>query len=97
MIMPPVVRMGDICTGHPPYPPRPNVQGSPNVMVNGIPAHRVGDFWPPHCGPFTCHPGTAATGSSSVMVNGMPVCRMGDMVSCGSAMAIGSPNVMAGG
>jgi len=96
--MPPVHRMGDMGTGHGCWPPRPNIMGSPNVLVNGIPAHRVGDFWPTHCCPGpppNCHPGAAAMGSPTVMCNGRPLCRMGDMVNCGSFMAIGSPNVMA--
>ena len=95
--MPPVVRLGDVCTGHAPYPPRPNAEGSPDVFANGIPVHRVGDFWPPHCDPLSCHPGSAASGSGSVFANGIPVCRIGDAVNCGSMMAQGSPDVFAGG
>lgn len=45
----PVVRMGDICTGHGCYPARPNVAGSPDVYVNSLPVHRQGDAWAAHC------------------------------------------------
>lgn len=93
----PVVRLNDICTGHGCFPPRPNIQGSPNVFVNGRPAHRVGDAWAAHCCGVPCHAGTAAKGSSTVFVNGKPLCRVGDDVDCGSKMAQGSPNVFAGG
>lgn len=94
--MPAAHRLGDICTGHSCYPPRPNVQGSPNVFVNSIPSHRVGDGWGPHCC-GGCHRGHAACGSPNVFVNGKPKCRIGDAVDCGSKMATGSPNVFVNG
>lgn len=90
--MPAAVRKGDVCTGHQCYPSRPNVAGSPNVFVNGIPSHRQGDGWSVHCCIY-CHGGNAASGSPNVFVNGRPKCRIGDAVSCGSRMASGSPNV----
>ncbi|WP_313473956.1 PAAR domain-containing protein [Stutzerimonas kunmingensis] len=90
--MPAVHRLADVCTGHGPHPPRPNIQGSPDVLVNGRGVHRVGDGWAGHD-----HGGVMATGSSSVRVNGMAMARVGDRVSCGSLAATGSPNVFAGG
>jgi len=96
--MPAVVRLGDQCSGHNPcFPPRPNVQGSPDVFVNSLPVHRLGDAWDIHCCGPDCHDGVAASGSSNVFVNGKPVCRVGDSVSCGSTMAEGSPNVFVNG
>lgn len=95
--MPAAHRLGDICTGHGCYPPRPNIEGSPNVFVNGLPSHRQNDAWMPHCCGSSCHGGQAANGSSSVFVNGKPKCRIGDSVNCGSTMASGSPNVFVGG
>jgi len=96
--MPPVHRRGDIGTGHGCWPPRSNIQGSPNVFANGIPVHRQGDAWSIHCCPNNgCHGGILVAGSSSVYINGRQTGRIGDPVSCGSSAAMGSPNVFAGG
>ena len=43
--MPAVTRLGDLCTGHGAFPPRPSTGASPNVFVNGIAVHRKGDSW----------------------------------------------------
>lgn len=96
--MPAVARMGDMCTGHGCWNPRPNDEGSPDVFINGVPAHRLGDHWTTHCcfGSM-CHASALASGSGSVFVNGRPLGRIGDSVACGSAVAEGSPNVFAGG
>lgn len=95
--MPAASRLGDSCSGHGPYPPRPLTGGSGNVRINGIPAGRQGDSYGIHCSPKRCHSGSAAGGSSTVFVNGRPLVRVGDGVSCGSVSAMGSPNVFAGG
>lgn len=97
--MPAVARLGDICTGHGCWPPRPCVEGSPNVFINGRPAHRVGDAWAPHTCPAIpeTHASVQAQGSSKVFVNGRPLARIGDAVACGSKVATGSGNVFAGG
>ena len=47
--MPAVSRLGDHCTGHGPWPPRPSTGASPDVFVNGIAVHRKGDSWAVHC------------------------------------------------
>lgn len=90
-----VARLADLSTGHPPcYPPRPNIQGSPNVFVNGRPVHRVGDAYAPHCAPCIkgrpCHGAVLANGSPNVFVNGKQVGRIGDPVSCGCVVMTGS-------
>lgn len=95
--MPAVTRKGDICTGHGCFPARPNNEGSPDVFINGIAAHRVGDGWETHCCGSSCHGSTMASGSSTVFVNGKPLARIGDQVACGSSSAQGSPDVFAGG
>lgn len=96
--MPAATRKGDVCTGHGGFPPRVNDQGSSNVFINGIPAHRQGDHWVTHCDSSpSCHDSVAGQGSSSVFVNGKPLMRIGDPIECGSAVAQGSPNVFAGG
>tara|TARA_Y100000590_G_scaffold92893_1_gene105130 strand:+ start:2053 stop:2337 length:285 start_codon:yes stop_codon:yes gene_type:complete len=94
--MPAVTRLGDVCTGHGCFPSRPNVSASPNVFVNGIPVHRVGDSWDVHCC-GVCHSGVLASGSSTVFANVKQVGRIGDAVDCGSSVASGSGNVYAGG
>lgn len=96
--MPAVTRLGDSCTGHGTWPPRPSTGGSGDVFVNGIPAHRQGDAWAVHCNDVpVCHAGSLAEGSGTVFVNGKQLGRVGDSVSCGSAVAAGSGNVFAGG
>lgn len=93
--MPRAVRFGDISTGHGCWPPRPNDQASPNVIINGRGAHRVGDHWVAHTCPAIpeTHDGWASAGSPNVYVNGRQLHRVGDPVSCGDFAAQGSPNV----
>lgn len=96
--MPKAARLGDSCTGHDSWPPRGNNQGSPDVTINGIPAHRQGDSYPVHCNPVPqCHGAVLASGSSTVTINGKQAGRIGDPVSCGGVVAVGSPNVIIGG
>lgn len=95
--MPAVTRLGDNCTGHGCWPPRPNNQASSNVFVNGIAVHRQGDGWAVHCCGPACHAGNLAAGSATVYVNGKQCGRVSDPVNCGSTVAEGSPNVFAGG
>lgn len=100
--MPPVTRQGDSCSGHECFPPRNSTSGSPNVYVNGIPAHRQGDSWAVHACthpniPHGSHDSVLASGSSSVYVNSRQLGRIGDPVACGSNVASGSKNVYAGG
>lgn len=95
--MPAVTRLGDSCTGHGAFPPRPSTSASPNVNVNGIPVHRQGDSWAVHCNPTpSCHGSALAAGSGTVNVNGKGIGRVGDPVACGSSVAAGSGNVFAG-
>lgn len=93
--MPGIVRLGDKCSGHNGFPPRPNNQASSNVFVNNLGVHRVGDSWETHCN-NSCHSGIASSGSSTVFCNSKGVCRIGDSVSCGSTMVEGSTNTFAG-
>lgn len=92
--MPAVTRLGDICTGHGCWPPRPSISASPNVFANFIPVHRQGDKWAVHCCK-SCHGGVLAQGSPNVFVNNKQLGRIADPVSCGSQVASGSPNVFA--
>ena len=93
-----VTRLGDRCSGHGCYPSRPSTQGSPDVFVNGIAAHRQGDAWAMHgCAHCIPHGGVLARGSKTVFVNGLPVGRIGDPIDCGSRVMEGSVDVFAGG
>lgn len=96
--MPAVARLNDTCTGHGCWPSRPNAEASPDVFVNGRGAHRVGDAWAPHTCPSIpeTHGGSQAAGAVAVYVNGRRLARVGDAVSCGSAVATGSPDVDCG-
>ena len=97
--MPPVTRLGDDCTGLGSFPPRPSNGGRGNVFVNGIPEHRQGVGRAPHGSksPSPPHGSTLSSGSGTVFVNGKQCGRIGDPVACGSAVAVGSSNVFAGG
>lgn len=91
--MPAAHRHRDICDGHQyTIAPRPNIEASPDVFINGRGAHRVGDAWETHCS--TSNP-VQASGSPTVFVNGRPLARIGDNISCGSKNATGSPDVFA--
>jgi len=83
-------------TGHGSFPSRPTSGGSGNVLINSCGAHRLGDAYIPHGSPSPSapHGGVAAAGSPDVLTNSLPQCRIGDPVSCGSAMATGSGNVI---
>ena len=96
--MPGVTRLGDVCSGHGSFPPRPSTGASPDVYVNGIAVHRQGDGWAVHCNSVpVCHGSALATGSSTVFANGLQLGRIGDPVACGSSVAAGSANAFAGG
>ncbi len=106
--MPPQCRVGDQsqvpadahgCPACPHPAVGPAVAGSPNVMVNSMPALRVTD---PGIHAACCGPNTwvAAKGSGTVFINKLPAHRLGDMdTHCGGvgAMIQGSPNVLVGG
>ena len=94
--MPAVTRLGDLCTGHGCFVPRPSVTASPNVFANMIPVHRQSDAWAVHCC-VVCHGSVLASGSPNVFANNLQVGRIGDPVACGSFVAAGSPNVFANG
>jgi uncharacterized Zn-binding protein involved in type VI secretion len=96
--MPAQTRVGDNNTGHDSCPPISLASGSPNVVVNGKLAGRVGDSYNPHsCDVHPPHRGVIAAGSGTVFINGRAAGRIGDPVSCGGNVAEGSPNVFVGG
>jgi uncharacterized Zn-binding protein involved in type VI secretion len=79
----------------------PFLNGSTNVLINGIPVGRMGDGY--NSGIHSCgdssHPiGSARQGYSKVMVNGKPIHILGNQVSCGdSAGSTPARKVFAGG
>jgi uncharacterized Zn-binding protein involved in type VI secretion len=73
--------------------------GSPNVLVNNLPALRILDtgVHSQCCGPNTW---VAVQGSKTVFINNLPAHRLGDLDQhCGGPgyMVQGSPNVWTGG
>lgn len=96
--MPEATRLNDNCTGHDACPPVPLIEGSPNVIINGRPAGRVGDRYFTHgCVTHPGHQDVIVAGSSKVVINGKPAARIGDVVSLGGAVQDGSGNVIFGG
>lgn len=96
--MPSVAVKGSVCSGHDCFPPRPNIEASSDVKVNGKGVHREGDKYEMHsCPDKGSHDAVLAKGSSTVNINGKPAGRIGDEVSCGSVVADGSANVKIGG
>lgn len=96
--MPPAARVTDMHTcpmftgvvphvGGPVLPP-----GAPTVLINGMPAARLGDM-------LTCSgpPDTIVMGSSTVLIGGMPAARLGDSTAHGGVIVAGSPTVIIGG
>ena len=106
--MPPQGRVSDLaqskadahgCLGCPHPVVGPGIQGSPDVMVNGLPALRVGDpgIHMACCGPNMWN---ALKGSGTVFINGIPAHRKGDTtMHCGGVgeLTMGSPDVDVGG
>ena len=77
----------------------PAVMGSPNVLVNNLPALRVGDKGI-HIACCGKNDWEAAIGSFTVLINNKQAHRMGDMdLHCGGIgfMINGSVNVITGG
>ncbi|HET8850230.1 MAG: hypothetical protein B7X58_08105 [Marinobacter sp. 34-60-7] len=91
-----LVLLGDLGSDHEGFPPTPVIAGSPDVIVDGKPAARVGDPLAPHNKPkHSNHPRSIAAGSSSVMINGKPAAVTGGAISCGG-VTIGSGSVVIG-
>ncbi len=66
----------------------PTTTGSANVLINGLPALRVGDS-------TAC--GDAVTqGIGSILVNGMPIAHLGSATAHGGAIITGSGDVLVG-
>lgn len=88
----PVVRFGDISSGHC-FSPRPNDEASPDTFANSLGVHRQGDHWITHCCGDVCHDGRLASGSPDTFTNNKQTCRIGDPIDCGDFANTGSPDV----
>mgnify|MGYP000671551663 CR=1 FL=1 len=99
--MPAVAREGDAEIVHCSTPYRDGHFGS--VYANGIAMSGVGHLNTIHLKPCKCppcccpHTAPIAAGSSTVKVNGLGAGRIGDGIIACTMVAVGSPNVMAGG
>lgn len=99
--MPPAARLTDFheCPMVTPgVPPIPHVggpvigPGCPTVLIDNLPAARVGDM-------LTCvgSPDSIVKGSATVMIGGIPAARVGDDTAHGGKIVLGAFNVMIGG
>lgn len=91
--MPAAARQGDPDTSD------GNIVGdtSPDVIINGQPAALLGSLESPHAPYGSPHPphknATITSASGSVIVNGKGLAYAGSDLSCGHAIASGSPDV----
>ncbi len=96
--MPPAARVGDmhVCpmvTGVVPHVGGPILPpGEPTVLIEGMPAARLGDM-------ATCAgpPDTIIMGSGTVLIGGKPAARLGDSTAHGGSIVLGSFTVIIGG
>ena len=83
-----------------PSPSTGSISGncSPNVLVNGLPAARVGSSTVEYDSCCGSSSGSVGSGSSTVKVNGAPLARVGDRINAHNGSATisgGSSNVFA--
>ena len=96
--MPGAARVGDMhtcpmTTGTTPHVGGPILPaGEPTVLIEGMPAARVGDN-----ALCTGPPDSIIIGSSTVIIGGKPAARMGDSTAHGGSITLGSMTVMIGG
>lgn len=95
--MPGVTRVGDKCTGHDGYEPKPLIEGSKTFKVDGKPIGLVGCHYEEHSKPNAdTHQDYIAEGAPSFFIEGKPVARIGDKVSNGGTVAEGSTTFIIG-
>jgi len=96
--MPAVTRIGDADVAH--CSGMVRAQGSGNVFANSIPVSRQTDVNTVHLlpgSPCPAHAAPITVGSGSVFVNNLGCGRVGDALTGCTSVAVGSPNVFAGG
>ncbi|MEH6389444.1 PAAR domain-containing protein [Pseudomonas profundi] len=86
----PVARIGDMteCPKDK-HGSNPITQGSPDVLIEGVPAARMGD-------PTACGSMLVGGVSGSVMINGKPAAVLGSTGNHGNAVVSGSTTVVIG-
>jgi uncharacterized Zn-binding protein involved in type VI secretion len=98
--MPSVARVGDAIAPHGCWSGGVITSGSPDVIIEGSPAARVGDSGTPHSwicpNPPGPHGVVISAGSGTVLINGQPAARVGDATACGSVVSAGAGTVIAG-
>lgn len=102
--MPAAVRIGDMSTGHGCFPPTPMAE-SPvtKTFINGVIPGVVAPtstHVTHSCGSVVHRQGperSHSSGSSNTFIEGFPATRIGDNISCGDAVAQGSPNTFIAG
>ena len=96
--MPQAARTTDPISPHPPCAPETCGPGSNNVIIQGLPAYRVGDSTVPH-GFVLCVPHVTplVNGSHNVFINNQPAGRVGDAHSCGVIVVSGASKVSING
>lgn len=88
-----IARFEDLCTGHGPYPPRPNIEASTDTFCNNRGIHCQTHQWDIHCSE-DCHGGELLSGKEDVLCNWLEVGRCDDPVSCGSLVATCSEDTL---
>ena len=75
------------------------MQGSADVLIEGLPAARATDkhvcLLPPLAGPHP--PSPIATGSATVLINDLRAARQLDIAGCGAQILGGAATVLIGG
>ena len=93
-------RKSDIAKGHDCFPDTLIIEGSPDVIINGQPAARLGDSVAPHSctcsGGHGIHTRNIAEGAPTTFINGRPAATTGNGIDCGGKIISGSPDVIIG-
>tara|TARA_B110000881_G_C18158457_1_gene309516 strand:+ start:59 stop:361 length:303 start_codon:yes stop_codon:yes gene_type:complete len=100
--MPQAARTTDPISPHSPCAPGQCGPGSNNVIIQGLPAYRVGDDTLPHGVPqplVGCVPHVTklVKGSHNVFINNQPAGRVSDSHSCGVIVTSGANKVIING
>ena len=100
--MPQAARTSDPISPHSPCSPGKCGPGSSDVLIENLPAYRVGDNDEPHGIPQPArgcvpHVTPLVKGSHNVLINNKPAGRVGDTHSCGVTIVSGSSKVIING
>lgn len=94
-----IALLGDLSTGHSPFPPTEMIEAkSSTVFINGKAVALTGSVYAPHTANKETHPSSsrvATATTTNIFVEGKAVLRTGDPIGCGDTVGPGSPNVSA--